>query len=50
MGSIADDGDMNGFFVGLILLVAFVGVGLLAVFCGTDSRAVDPRDAPPSWQ
>jgi hypothetical protein len=49
MGFAADDEDMNGLLITLILLVAFVGVGLLAVFFGTDSRAVNPRDVRASW-
>jgi hypothetical protein len=46
---VADDEDMNGLLISLILLVVFVGVGLLAVFFGSDSRAVNPRDARASW-
>ena len=32
----------------LIFLIAVVAVGMLAVFCGTDSRHTDPRDLRPN--
>ena len=32
----------------LIALIAVVAVGVLAVFCGADSRHTDPRDLRPN--
>lgn len=32
----------------LIALIAVVAVGMLAVFCGADSRHTDPRDLRPN--
>ena len=40
---------MSSILISLLLLAAFVGVGLLAVRHGADSRVSDPRDARPSW-
>jgi hypothetical protein len=39
---------MTGFILFLIAL-AIVGVGVLAVRYGADSRPSDPRDTRPSW-
>lgn len=32
----------------LIALIAVVAIGMLAVFCGADSRHTDPRDLRPN--
>lgn len=49
MVRVADDGDMTTLFILLAVLAAIVGVGLLAVRYGADSRPSDPRDLRPSW-
>jgi hypothetical protein len=41
---------MNGWLLTLIVLAAFVGVGMLAVRYGADSRPADPRDTRTSWR
>jgi hypothetical protein len=50
MAVVADDEDMHGLLLALILLAVFVGVGVLAVRYGADSRSSDPRDARTSWR
>jgi hypothetical protein len=47
MGFVADNRNM---ILSLILVAAFVGVGLLAVRFGVDSRVSDPRDMRSSWR
>ena len=49
MASRADDGGMITFLLFLVALAALVGMGLLAVGYGADSRPNDPRDVRHSW-
>jgi hypothetical protein len=49
MSVVADDDDMNGLLISLLVVAAFVGVGVLAACFGADSRVSDPRDARPTW-
>jgi hypothetical protein len=44
----ADNGDMTALLL-LIVPAAFVGLGVLAVRDGADSRQTDPRDVRASW-
>jgi hypothetical protein len=40
---------MVTFILFLVSLAAIVGMGVLAVFYGADSRHTDPRDLRHSW-
>jgi hypothetical protein len=45
----ADDESMITFLLVILSLAALVGIGLLAVQYGVDSRPSDPRDLRHSW-
>ena len=49
MGARADDGTMITLLLFLVALAAIVGMGVLAVKYGADSRPSDPRDLRHSW-
>jgi hypothetical protein len=49
MGNVADNEDMITLLVIIAILAAVVGMGLLAVGYGADSRHTDPRDVRANW-
>ena len=49
MGNVVDNGDMITLLIILAALAALVGMGLLAVGYGADSRHTDPRDVRSGW-
>lgn len=46
---VADNEDMTALLLFILSLAVLIGMGLLAVYYGADSRPTDPRDLRHSW-